>query len=137
MKKSEKDCSIAPTVAISESDDVDSKLSELLKLVKIDVERDFKRSGDYEQSIGLISLLQKRLTKNDWGSTKDCRLLVSLSQAFLHYLDSKDDLLIKTTFNFLIFLVQKLNKKLTGLFERILNSVSHHFRNPKIRILLW
>ena len=44
--------------------------------------------------------------------------------AFLHYLDSKNEVLVKNTLNFLIFLVRKLNKKLTGLYEKILNSVS-------------
>lgn len=88
------------------------------------MERDFKRSGDYDQSIYLLSKLQENLNYTDWGSTKECRSLVALSHAFLHYLDSKNDILIKNTLNFLIFLVKKLNKKLTGLYDKILNSVS-------------
>ena len=76
-----------------------------------------------KQSTELLDELKESIEHDDWSSSKYGRSLNAISPTIVTYLDSKDDDLVKSAVYFLKFLIKKMNKRLTSLFEKIIKTV--------------
>jgi len=106
-----------------QKENTDFERETLIKKIRVDGERDFKAKTALKDSVLLIEDLLASIERGGWSSRKDTRALISLSPALLNYLDSKDEILIRATVDFLKYLVGKMNKRITNLFDRIIATV--------------